>query len=65
MKSFLATISIGSADGVEPGDRFHVVRGEMYICDILITDVEPDLSAGILELIRDNHPKIGDIVTTW
>jgi TolA-binding protein len=65
IKNSLATISIGSADGVREGQRFHVTRGDLFVCDILITDVEPDQAAGILELVQ-YQPKIGDnAVTNW
>jgi chromosome segregation ATPase len=65
LDSSLATISIGSADGVREGQRFHVTRGDVFICDILITDVEPDQAAGVLELMQ-YQPKVGDnAVTNW
>ena len=65
LKNSLATISIGSADGVRMGQRFHITRGDTFICDILITDVEPDQSAGVMELVQF-EPKIGDkAVTNW
>jgi hypothetical protein len=63
LKSSLVTVSIGSADGVQVGTRLHVVRGDTFICDVVITNVEPDKSAGILELVRQ-QPKIGDTVST-
>jgi len=65
MKNSLATISIGSADGVREGQRFHVIRGDLFVCDILVTDVEPDQAAGVLELVQ-YQPRIGDnAVTNW
>jgi DNA primase len=65
MKNSLATISIGSADGVRQGQRFHVIRGDLFVCDILVTDVEPDKAAGVLELVQ-YQPKVGDnAVTNW
>lgn len=65
MKNSLATISIGSADGVREGQRFHVTRGDMFVCDILITDVEPDQAAGVMELVQ-YQPRVGDnAVTNW
>jgi len=42
----LATISVGSADGVEPGLVFVIFRGEEYVGDMKVTDVEPNLAAG-------------------
>jgi chromosome segregation ATPase len=65
LKNSLATISIGSADGVREGQRFHVTRGDIFVCDILVTDVEPDQAAGVLELMQ-YQPRIGDsAVTNW
>ncbi len=61
----LATISIGSADGVEKGMVFHVTQNDNFICDIKITDVDTEVSAGTLELVQQ-QPRLGDIVsTTW
>lgn len=59
----IAEISIGSAQGVEQGMRFHVTRGEQFICDILISDVEPEKAAGRLEVVQ-GEPRAGDIIST-
>jgi hypothetical protein len=59
----LVTISIGSADGVRTGMRFHVVRGDAFICDVVITNVDVDHSAGTLELVRQ-QPQVGDVIST-
>jgi peptidoglycan hydrolase CwlO-like protein len=59
----LVTISLGSADGVKAGTRFHVVRGDAFVCDIVITHVDTDRAAGTLELIRQ-QPQVGDMVST-
>lgn len=63
VKNKMAGISIGTADGVREGMRFHVVRGDEFICDILILHVETEEAVGILELV-EQPPKVGDIVTT-
>jgi hypothetical protein len=63
MKNSLATISIGSADGVKEGLKFHVTRGDAFICDILITDVDTDKAVGVLELVQQ-PPRIGDNAST-
>lgn len=61
----LATISIGSADGVETGMVFHVTQNDNFICDIKVTDVDAEVAAGTLELVQQ-QPRIGDLVsTTW
>jgi uncharacterized phage infection (PIP) family protein YhgE len=61
----LATLSIGTADGVEKGMVFHVTRNDAFICDIRVKDVDTEESAGTLELVQQ-QPQAGDIAsTTW
>jgi hypothetical protein len=61
----LITISLGLDDGVRKGTVFYVTRGDEYICDLRITDVEVDTSAGVLELVQPgNMPRIRDNVST-
>jgi cell shape-determining protein MreC len=62
-RNSLATLSIGSADGVKEGMNFHVTRGDDFICDIRIIDVDTDKAVGTLELIQQ-QPKIGDNAST-
>lgn len=59
----LAEISIGTADGVREEMKFHVTRGNTFICDILILDVDTEKSVGILDLVQQ-PPKVGDKVST-
>jgi hypothetical protein len=63
LKNSMAEISLGSADGVKDGMKFHVTRGEEFICDVLIVDIDADKSVGVLELVQ-KQPKVGDNVTT-
>jgi seryl-tRNA synthetase len=63
LKNSLATISIGKADGVKEGMRFHVTRGNEFLCDILIVDVDTDEAVGVLELVQQ-QPNVGDTVST-
>jgi cell shape-determining protein MreC len=63
MKSSLATISLGAADGVREGMKFHVTRGDAFICDILIVDVDTEKAVGVLELVQQ-APKVGDNAST-
>jgi len=63
LKNSMASISIGTADGVKEGMKFHVVRGDEFICDILIIDTEAEEAVGILDLVQQ-QPKIGDNVST-
>ena len=59
----LVSVSIGSADGVKKDMRFHVTRGDDFICDVVITHVDTNKAAGVLDLKLD-QPKIGDTVST-
>ena len=63
MENSLVEISIGSADGVKEGMKFYITRGQEFICDILIYDVEPEKAVGLLDLVS-KHPKAGDDVST-
>jgi len=63
----LAEVSIGTADGVKEGMRFHTTRGDQFICDIVILDVLPEKATGWLELLEDgvqNQPKVNDKIST-
>jgi chromosome segregation ATPase len=64
LQDSLASISKGSADGVKDGMRFHVLRDNKYICDIVIFSVDADQSSGFFELAGENQPRPGDIVKT-
>lgn len=66
LENSLAQISIGSASGVKQNMRFHVTRGDKFICDIVIFEVQPDKAVGTLELmnITQEQPKTGDNVST-
>jgi hypothetical protein len=66
LRNSLAEISIGTANGVQAGMKFHVIRGNEFICDILIFDVEAEKAVGILELMEatQQRPKTGDNVST-
>ncbi len=58
----LVSISIGSSDGVEEGMKFHITRGTSFICDIVVTDVDTDVAAGVIEL-KNAQPQTGDTVS--
>lgn len=61
----IVTLSIGEADGVQKGIIFHVIRNDVFICDIKITEVDTDASAGTLQLLQQ-QPQVGDVAsTTW
>ena len=63
LKNSMATISIGTADGVKEGMRFHVTRGNEFLCDILIIDADAKESVGALELVQQ-QPNVGDTAST-
>jgi hypothetical protein len=67
LKNLLAEISIGSADGVKEGMRFHLTRGDKFICDLVVLDVLPDKAVGWLDLLQEqpqDQPQINDRVST-
>ena len=67
LKNLLAEISIGTADGVKEGMRFHLTRGDNFICDIVILDVWPEKAVGWIELLQDqpqDQPQVNDRVST-
>lgn len=57
----LASVSVGSADGVESGMVFVIYRGSEYIGDLEVTNVEPNQSAGRITRSR-RAPQAGDSV---
>jgi len=59
----LVTISLGSADGVGRNMVFHITRGEDFICNVKITNVDVNKSAGIVEL-EMSSPRVGDTAST-
>lgn len=63
LKNSWASVSLGSADGVKEGMRFHVTRGDQFICDVLIISVDTEKAVGVLELLQQ-PPKVGDSVAT-
>ncbi|MBN1796346.1 MAG: hypothetical protein JW804_06715 [Sedimentisphaerales bacterium] len=63
MKNSMASVSVGSADGVTEGMRFHVTRGSQFICDIVIISVDVEEAVGVLELVQQ-QPMIGDNAST-
>lgn len=62
-KNKMASISIGTADGVKEGMKFHVTRADKFICDVLIIDTDAEEAVGALELVQE-QPRPGDTVTT-
>jgi hypothetical protein len=58
----LVTVTLGSADGVAKNTVFHVTRGDEFICNVKITDVDTNKSAGVIEL-QIGQPRVGDTVS--
>ena len=63
MENSWVEISIGSANGVRKNMVFHATRGDKFICDIVIFEVDPDKAVGVIKLMQET-PKVGDIVST-
>ena len=63
LKNSLAVISIGAADGVKEKMRFYVTRGDAFICEILILDVDAERAVGFLERVQ-TPPKVRDSVSS-
>jgi hypothetical protein len=63
LKNSLASISLGKADNVKEGMKFYVTRGDEFICEILIIDIDAEQAVGILERVQQ-QPRVGDNVST-
>ena len=63
LKNSMAAISIGKADGVKAGMKFHVTRGDAFVCDIIILEVDAEEAVGFLELM-EQQPQVGDSAST-
>lgn len=59
----LVTLSVGSADGVQENMVFHVTRGDRFLCDVVITNVDINQCAGILDLVQQ-QPQVNDTAST-
>lgn len=59
----LITLSVGSADGVKEKMVFHVTRGDRFLCDVIVTNVDINRCAGVLDLIQQS-PQVGDTAST-
>lgn len=59
----MVTLSVGSADGVKENMVLHVTRGDRFLCDVVVTNVDINQSAGILELVQQT-PQVGDTAST-
>jgi hypothetical protein len=59
----LITLSVGSSDGVQEKMVFHVTRGSQFLCDVVITNVDINRSAGIIDLMVQ-RPQINDTAST-
>ena len=63
LKNSLASISLGKADNVKEGMKFYVTRGDKFICEILIIDIDAEQAVGVLERVQQ-QPRVGDNVST-
>jgi hypothetical protein len=64
LENKLAEISIGSASGVKPEMKFYVIRGSQFICNLLILEVKPQAAVGLLDMVQQEAPKVGDEAST-
>ena len=65
LKNNMASISIGQADGVKTGMKFHVTRADEFICDIEITDVDASRAVGVLQLVQQLPLKNDNVSTNF
>lgn len=64
-KNKYVAISIGAAAGVKQEMKFHITRGDRWVADILILDVQPDVAVGIIDLAQQGmEPRAGDTAAT-
>ena len=63
LKNHLAEISLGSAHGIKEEMKFRVTRGDQYVCDILVLEVDAEQSVGVLDMIQVT-PRIGDKIVS-
>jgi hypothetical protein len=59
----LAEISVGMADGVKKEMTFKVTRGDKFVCNIMVVDVDSEKAVGDLQLVQ-LPPRVGDKVST-
>lgn len=59
----LVHLSVGAAEGVRESMVFHVTRGDQFLCDVVITNVDINQSAGVLQLVQQ-RPRPGDAAST-
>ena len=65
VKNGVASISIGTATGVQQNQKFFVTRGNNFVCEMQIIAVQPDVAIGALQRVsQKNPPKPGDSVQT-
>lgn len=55
----MVTLSVGSADGIKEDMVLHITRGDRFLCDVVVTNVDINQSAGVLELVQQ-QPQVGD-----
>ena len=63
LENKLAEITVGAADGVKKEMTFKVIRGDQFVCNIVVLDVDAERSVGILDLVQQ-APRIGDKIVS-
>ncbi len=61
VRGSLASLSVGSADRVNPGMRFVIYRNDKYLGDVTVTATEPNEAVGMLENTQGDI-RVGDTV---
>ena len=59
----LVTLSLGTADGVREGLTFHITRGDVFVCNVVITEVDVETSAGTIDIMAE-EPQVSDNAST-
>lgn len=59
----LVTLTVGSADGVTEKMLFHITRGDRFMCDVVITNVDINRCAGVIGLMVQ-QPQVNDTAST-
>lgn len=58
----MATINVGTNDGVQPDMTFDVFRGRDFLCELVVMQVHPKMAVGRLQKVQ-NRIQIGDQVS--
>lgn len=63
IKDKMAEISLGQADGVKQDMKFYVTRGDEFICELSVVEVDSENSVAMTQLVV-KQPRVGDTITS-